>query len=244
MIQEKAKFVGLVMNVNKKIFFSTTMTTAALEPNNNVTQKEGTESANMKVMKNQKIVGADFDGMHRIALTTSGNLQRTVSAFYNADVLVEILRNEVPQQSDEGELNDTQEYVRNVTLKLLKADGEHVPFGIALSKVSISNDDYKRFFREKDPGLGQFFQHFHLYPSFKLLEYGYGYPSKYISDSQINCDWPWQKASTPNVNLLFSQMFKFAWNDRVFWRLYDLEVVGMKCTIMEILRSDLFRLHL
>lgn len=181
----------------------------------------------LRAVVNGNETGAEFTGFERVLLTTCGNLQRVVSAYYNSRVSVEIVRNQ--------QMTETDDYLRNV---ILSADVgvDTIPFGLALSRVSISDLKYASFYRDKQPGLGQFFQHYRLYPEFTLISVGRN-DCTCLSDN----DWPWPEAMSQNVRKRYSVVLQ-GWPSGYIWRLYKMSSAGIECDILELLRSDIHQL--
>jgi hypothetical protein len=121
-----------------------------------------------------------------------------------------------------------------------------VPFGVALSAVQVTDENYLEFFRQHNPGLGQFFQHFKILPAYRMIMAGK--------------DWRWDSKTAEDVltnqlrlgDSISSQQSD--WSDRCtaitvrefgnenIWRLYELVADGIECRILEVLRSDIFNL--
>ena len=181
---------------------------------------------------NSKIQGNDdnvpYTPFERICLTTSGNLQQLISAWTDSLVSLEILRNVQSSTTDKGE------FKRNVILYTEPTPETRRSFGVAMSCVKISSVKYLEFFDKEKPGLGQFFQHFCLYPSFELEKVGRGLPLHF---GDVDSEWPWIDLMPDGIHEQYIEVID-KWQGS-FWRLYKLECEGIQCRISEILRCDI-----
>lgn len=98
-----------------------------------------------------------FSPLERIILTTNGNLQRLISAYYNATVSVEILQN--------NKRENTNVFERVVLLKCLDQ-----VFCKATSVVEIGNSSKALSLLESGVGLGQLFSLIQMLPEFELID--------------------------------------------------------------------------
>ncbi|TPX35353.1 hypothetical protein SmJEL517_g02203 [Synchytrium microbalum] len=105
----------------------------------------------------------EFTPMQRILLTANGNVQRILSAYYNAPVTVDILFNEKIAGSTENCIM----FNRSVDIKVNKYTCCR-----ATSTVSIYDPAYLKLVEEDGVGIGQLFRYLNILPEFQLLEVG------------------------------------------------------------------------
>jgi hypothetical protein len=212
---------------------------------------------------NGNVSNTKFNGMERILLTANGNLQRTVSAFYDTPVNVDILQNS--RQCNDKDL--PAKFNRKVELSVTSKDGKcKIPFGIAITQLELCDPEYLSMFLSVNPGLGQFFDYFCIRPYLNLLRCGYGIPPMFINDlCQDDSDYIsnpdlykfYQPSTKDNVisdrfNTLIDE-----WNTSggTFWRIYRLHSLPnadkksplgdkFSCIILEVLRKDVFDLRI
>eukprot|EP00940_MAST-03C_sp_MAST-3C-sp2_P000603 g603.t1 len=98
----------------------------------------------------------EFEPMERIVLLANGNLQRIISAYYNANVSVIIRKNERVAIGT---------YDREVDLVCYDR-----VFCRAKSKVVVTNKAMLAAINSNQVGIGQLFRYFRVLPVFDLLE--------------------------------------------------------------------------
>lgn len=97
--------------------------------------------------------------LERVVLTANGNLQRIMSAYYGASVVVDVLL---------CERVEDRVYDREVNLMM---DGQK--FCNAKGKIELLDDDCIEAVESKNVGVGQLFRYLGLLPSFELLGAGH-----------------------------------------------------------------------
>ncbi|KAI8818384.1 uncharacterized protein EV422DRAFT_589745 [Fimicolochytrium jonesii] len=97
-----------------------------------------------------------FTPLERILLTANGNVQRILSAYYNAKIVVKIIKNEkVSAQASVFE--------REVDLLL-----QDKVCCKATSVVTISDAKYQRMLVEENIAIGQLFRYLNILPEYEL----------------------------------------------------------------------------
>lgn len=123
----------------------------------------------------------------------------------------------------------------------------NVAFGVALSTVKVTDENYLDFFRQYNPGLGQFFQHFRILPEYRMIAAG----KEWQWHSKESMDIISDQLRMHNIYIQHSEWLSRCQEitDREFpatsqqppiWRLYELKADGIECCILEILRFDIF----
>lgn len=111
-----------------------------------------------------------FSPLERILLAANGNLQRILSAYYNAPVTVQVIK---CLRSPDSPCTPTPDrpviYDRLVSLHCLNS-----VFCLASSSISISAPRIVALIESKSIGIGQLFRHFNALPEFQLLDCGLG----------------------------------------------------------------------
>jgi len=102
-----------------------------------------------------------FTGLERIVLTSDGNLQRTMSAYYNDVVVLELCKFE---RIGNYESNT---FTREVILKC-----KSKIFCNARTQLLVTNNHVLSLLEEKGMGLGQLFAFLKAQPVFTLLDCG------------------------------------------------------------------------
>ena len=100
-----------------------------------------------------------YTPLERVVLTANGNLQRIMSAYYGASVVVDVLL---------CERVEDRVYDREVNLIM---DGQK--FCNAKGKIELLDDDCIEAVESKNVGVGQLFRYMGLLPSFELLGAGH-----------------------------------------------------------------------
>ncbi|KAI3643522.1 hypothetical protein MP228_013077 [Amoeboaphelidium protococcarum] len=172
-----------------------------------------------------------FDAIERILLTTSGNLQRTVSAMYQRPVKVELIENK-------RLIADRDVYMRQVQLHLEQGlNDQDIPFGVAVSKLELFNHDYAQFFSDNQPGLGQFFAHFNILPAFELITADRNFDQETLIKSD-DMDSQFQKLfGSVDIDDRVLRFIKD--NPENIYRIYKLSYRDFDCTLLEVLSSSL-----
>lgn len=111
--------------------------------------------------------------MERVALTANGNLQRIMSAHYDAPVYVHVLKCD--------RLNATT-FDRHVKLVV----GERT-FCTAVGVIELYSDECMQAVEEKNVGVGQLFRFLGVLPSFRLLNAGRRADGSLWRDYELSC---------------------------------------------------------
>jgi hypothetical protein len=111
--------------------------------------------------------------MERVALTANGNLQRIMSAHYDAPVYVHVLKCD--------RLNATT-FDRHVNLVV---DGR--TFCTAVGVIELYSDECVRAVEEKNVGVGQLFRYLGVLPSFRLHHAGRRADGSLWRDYELSC---------------------------------------------------------
>jgi len=99
-----------------------------------------------------------FTGLERIILTSDGNLQRTMSAYFNEVVVLELLK--FKQIGGDG-----SSFEREIVLKC-----KNKVFCNARTRLSVTSDTVLSLLQDKGMGFGQLFTFLKAQPVFKLLD--------------------------------------------------------------------------
>ncbi|KAJ3345510.1 hypothetical protein HDU91_007329 [Kappamyces sp. JEL0680] len=157
-------------------------------------------------------ITGDFTGLERIVLTANGNLQRILSAYFNAKVGVVIVKNkELPEGPEEAWLAKQGGKIAKTVVQSpasLYFD-RHVELVCsdrvmcdAKSLVEIYDTSIQELVSCGKVGIGQLY--LNILPSFTLVDFG----------------------RNPHTQSI--------------WREYQLETKGIVCKIVEVFPSDLF----
>lgn len=124
------------------------------------------------------VVDNSYAPLERVVLTANGNLQRIMSAYYGASVMVEVLLCERVQD---------RVYDREVNLLM---DGQK--FCNAKGKIELLDDDCVEAVESKNVGVGQLFRYLGLLPSFELIDAGRNengemWRTYVLSTAKLNC---------------------------------------------------------
>ncbi len=117
--------------------------------------------------------GDRFTALERIVLTANGNLQRIMSAYYGAPVVVDIIK---------CDLIKDMVYDREVNL----VSNGYV-FCKAIGVIELYNRECITAIEEKKIGVGQLFRYFDVLPSFKLLDVGKNEDGTLWRDYTLSC---------------------------------------------------------
>ncbi|KAL5036098.1 hypothetical protein RTP6_003700 [Batrachochytrium dendrobatidis] len=115
----------------------------------------------MSSRETSTIIDGDYTPLERILLTANGNLQRILSSYFNAKVTVEILRNEVVQDTDNKEI---MLFDREVDIHCLGKICCN-----AKSSITLSSPKYIEMIKSNQVGIGQLFRYVNILPEFELL---------------------------------------------------------------------------
>ena len=119
------------------------------------------------------IVGGSFTPLERIVITANGNLQRIMSAYYGAPVIVSIIKCD-PIKDIKSYITDRRIDTNNDDNLLCVYDREvsllmnNQIFCIAKGMIEIYDKDLIDAIEYKKIGLGQMFRYLGALPSFKL----------------------------------------------------------------------------
>ncbi|KAI9332840.1 hypothetical protein BDR26DRAFT_869023, partial [Obelidium mucronatum] len=112
-----------------------------------------------------------YSSLERILLTANGNVQRILSAFYNAPISVKIIKNErkIPAKAPITAADNAilAEYDRHVELLC-----ESQVLCTATSTVTLWNPEHLRLVDQEKIGIGQLFRYLNILPDFELLQVG------------------------------------------------------------------------
>ena len=107
-------------------------------------------------------VNGTYSSMERVVITSNGNLQRIMSAYYGSPVKVHIKHCELINKA-----NDMAIYEREVDLVV-----QGNIFCNAISKIEIYDEYCESLVRNKVVGIGQLFRYLGILPSFNLIAAG------------------------------------------------------------------------
>jgi chorismate-pyruvate lyase len=105
--------------------------------------------------------------LERILVTTNGNLQRVLSAFYNSEVSVSIQSFQQRNYENEKTNHEIFVYDREVTLHCF---GQEIC--IAKSVVAISDPHIRDLIESQKVGIGQLYRALGILPWFELVDLG------------------------------------------------------------------------
>ena len=111
--------------------------------------------------------------MERVVMTANGNLQRIMSAHYDAPVIVRVLKCD--------RLNSTT-FGRHVDLVV----NDRV-FCTAIGTIELYSDECVQAIEEKNVGVGQLFRYFGVLPSFQLLKAGREIDGHLWREYELSC---------------------------------------------------------
>ena len=207
----------------------------------------------------------DFTGAERVLLMSNASLQRQISAYYCAPVLVDIRENHAIKAADarfseRGEENASWSYRRCVLLQVGPSALSKKPidptltpttFGIALSVMTFTSREYHDFYVTKRPGIGQLYAHLGLLPRFRLLRMGRDFDWTaaavrefyHDDDAQQRQSLDGRKDSSDNCVYEWyadcRQLCAGDWHGSNIWREYELVADGLCSRILEVLRADI-----
>ena len=155
---------------------------------------------------------ASFTGLERILLNANGNLQRLFASYFNENVEVVVLKNEMENVSlsPVGLLIHRKVLIQTCSRLLCTA----------YSTITISNPEICARVSSRAFGIGQLFRYLNILPFFTLLEFG----RSVVADASVN-----DESVTRNQD-------RFDKKDGAFWRLYRLDSTkqqGVECLIRE-----------
>ncbi|TPX60690.1 hypothetical protein PhCBS80983_g01651 [Powellomyces hirtus] len=109
------------------------------------------------------LIPEGYTPLERILLTANGNVQRILSAYHNAKVTVEILKNELASS-----LDDVPAIFHRKVLLIIKGK----TCCTANSTVIIRDEKYLRLLVDQHVGIGQLFRYLNILPEFALTKVG------------------------------------------------------------------------
>lgn len=130
------------------------------------------------------VEGICLSPMERVVLTANGNLQRIMSAHYDAPVYVHVIKCD--------RLNATT-FDRSVDLVV--ADRT---FCTAIGTIELYSEDCTKAIEERNVGVGQLFRYLGVLPSFTLLQAG---------RKADGCLWRQYELSCPQLRCRFVETF-------------------------------------
>lgn len=166
-------------DMNKHMKFTSLRTTSniiLMNSNNNKVMTYGADNFGdvMGGCETNMIVGGSFTPLERIVITANGNLQRIMSAYYGAPVIVNIIKCD-PIKDIKSYITDRRIDTNNNDDNLLCVYDREVSllmnsqiFCIAKGMIEIYDKELIDAIEYKKIGLGQMFRYLGALPSFKL----------------------------------------------------------------------------
>ncbi|OZJ05833.1 hypothetical protein BZG36_00908 [Bifiguratus adelaidae] len=150
----------------------------------------------------------DFGGLERMLLTANGNLQRLLSAYFNAPISVNVLYNKVMSEPNTYGPDQTcilRGYLREVNLCINGIKGQPSRTVCnAKSAVYITDPAVLRLVEEEGVGIGQIFRYLDRLPNFELFSIGRSAPKEGKKDYTF---WRLYKLSCPGVDCFINERF-------------------------------------
>ena len=192
---------------------------------------------------------SSFTPLQRVVLSANGNLQRIVSSYYNAPVVVEVVRND---RVEEGMFN------RLVCLKL-----HDIVFGVAHSTVVITDEAALEAVERDGVAVGQLFRHLNMMPSFSLHAADFSEAAHAVApmakllrefqeDAAAQLGAAFQEDAAAQLGAVAlgpgsrresrAEAATHLGEKPTFWREYTLKGRGVVCSIRETLLLDMFDL--
>ncbi|KAI9140547.1 hypothetical protein BKA69DRAFT_1079537 [Paraphysoderma sedebokerense] len=170
----------------------------------------------------------NFTGLERILLSANGNVQRILSAYFNAPVNITLLQNQYNKSTNSIE--------RKMKLECL---GRTIC--IASSSVSITNPEYLAKLVDTDIGIGQFFRYLNCLPKFTLQSVGKSYSAfefPYSPTSEAPESKPEITSTLNGHNGHHAGPENGPTNGlneyKTIYRHYTLSIEGLECKILEV----------